>query len=169
MTYSDLKKFPKRFPLLQAAYSIHQTTNKNSHSGMRLKRSTQIGRRFQDPSSALRSKRCRRKTAFTLPKRVRIKGELIGMKGWTKTFFSVPPFEERSCSNFWTTIRPHGQPRAIHLRYYGDTPLGNQMGLQTPQGELPRQPISPSDHTLQGNEFKEGRQIESVVFRCRPT
>ncbi|KAF7387256.1 hypothetical protein HZH68_012933 [Vespula germanica] len=64
-------------------------------------------------------------------------------------FVDVPfAAEWRSC-NFWTSKCAHCFPRAEHLRHYGNTALGDTLGLQTKKTELPRQPLSSPYYPLE--------------------
>ncbi|KAL2729544.1 hypothetical protein V1478_005834 [Vespula squamosa] len=76
-------------------------------------------------------------------------------------FVDVPfAAEWRSC-NFWTSKCAHCFPRAEHLRHYGNTALGDTLGLQTKKAELPRQPLSSPYYPFEGRLFWDQRVEEA--------
>lgn len=71
--------------------------------------------------------------------------------------------------DFRPPVRPHGKSRAVHLRHDGNSPSGDQVGLQIEEGKLPRQSVSPSHHAFQGMSFSFFSGVRSEItdnFSC---
>ncbi|KAL2747622.1 hypothetical protein V1477_004314 [Vespula maculifrons] len=79
-------------------------------------------------------------------------------------FVDVPfAAEWRSC-NFWTSKCAHCFPRAEHLRHYGNTALGDTLGLQTKKTELPRQPLSSPYYPLEDFNLSKNVLSSDIEF-----
>lgn len=73
--------------------------------------------------------------------------------------FSLPPAAQWSGRYLWTAVRPDGESCAEHMRYDGDPPPGDTVGLQAEKGELPCEPVSTPHYTVQG-EQQAGDTVE---------